>query len=185
MISLDTNVLARYFVEEEDADAATQAQRQAARQLIESGQDLLLPKTVAPELEWPWNWSGCCAAIAASRPSRCCWCSSSCCTTPACSWKIAPSLEQAVAGLRSGLDFADALDHASCRDCEAIASFDDRGFARRIRQLNLPPRVVIPTAPSSGSDEGRCPDQCSAFFPSASNCCSFLVICQSPRPNRG
>ncbi len=42
---------------------------------------------------------------------------------------------------------ADALHHASCNGCEAIASFDDRGFARRIRQLNLPPRVVIPTAP--------------------------------------
>jgi len=27
-----------------------------------------------------------------------------------------------------------------------IASFDDRGFARRIRQLNLPPPVVVPTA---------------------------------------
>jgi hypothetical protein len=27
-----------------------------------------------------------------------------------------------------------------------IASFDDRGFARRIRQLNLSPLVVVPTA---------------------------------------
>jgi predicted nucleic acid-binding protein len=102
VIGLDTNVLARYFVEEADADAATEAQRQAARQLIESGQDLFLPKTVA--------------------------------------------LEQALAGLRSGLDFADALHHASCRDCEVIASFDNRGFPRRIRQLNLSPLVVVPTA---------------------------------------
>jgi hypothetical protein len=47
----------------------------------------------------------------------------------------------------SGLDFADALHHPSGRSCVAIASFDDRGFARRIRQLNLPPRVVIPSAP--------------------------------------
>ena len=39
---------------------------------------------------------------------------------------------------------ADALHHASCRSCKTIASFDDRGFARRIRQLNLPPRVVVP-----------------------------------------
>lgn len=39
-------------LEEEDADAATQDQRQAARGLIESGQDLFLPKTVALELEW-------------------------------------------------------------------------------------------------------------------------------------
>lgn len=53
-------------------------------------------------------------------------------------------LLQALAGLRSVLDFADALHHASCRGCEVIASFDDRGFARRIRQLNLPPSVVLP-----------------------------------------
>jgi predicted nucleic-acid-binding protein len=57
-----------------------------------------------------------------------------------------PVLEQALAGVRGGLDFANALHHASCRCCEALASFDDRGFARRIRQLNLPPRVVIPRA---------------------------------------
>jgi predicted nucleic-acid-binding protein len=50
VIGLDTNVLARYFVEEEGADPATQTQRQAARQLIESGQKLFLPKTVA--LRW-------------------------------------------------------------------------------------------------------------------------------------
>jgi hypothetical protein len=56
-----------------------------------------------------------------------------------------PSLEQAVAGLRAGLDFADALHHASYRHGETIASIDDRGFAKRIRHLNLPPRVVIPT----------------------------------------
>jgi hypothetical protein len=46
--------------------------------------------------------------------------------------------------LRSGLEFADALHHASCRNCDSISSFDDRGFARCIRQLNLPPRVVVP-----------------------------------------
>lgn len=52
MIGLDPNVLARYFVEEADADSATEVQRQAARQLIESGLELFLPKTVALELEW-------------------------------------------------------------------------------------------------------------------------------------
>ena len=36
------------------------------------------------------------------------------------------------------------LHHASCRDCNTIASFNDRGCARRIRQLNLPPRVGVP-----------------------------------------
>jgi predicted nucleic-acid-binding protein len=52
MIGLDTNVLARYFIAEDGADAATERQRQAARILIESGQALFLPKTVALELEW-------------------------------------------------------------------------------------------------------------------------------------
>lgn len=50
-MGLDTNVLARYVVAEEDADAATERQRRAARALIESGQPLFLAKTVALELE--------------------------------------------------------------------------------------------------------------------------------------
>lgn len=138
MIGLDTNVLARYFVAEADADPATEAQRQAARHLIESGQPLFLAKTVALELEWVLRgYYGFAAAqvdavfsLLLGLPSL----------TP----EDRPALEQALAGLRAGLDFADALHHASCRRCEAIASFDDRGFARRIRQLNLPPRVVVP-----------------------------------------
>jgi predicted nucleic-acid-binding protein len=141
VIGLDTNVLARYFVEEEGADAATQAQRQAARQLIESGQDLFLPKTVALELEWVlrgyYGFAAEQVLLVFEQLLR----------HPFLQAEDKPALEQALAGLRSGLDFADALHHASCKGCEAIASFDDRGFARRIRQLNLPPRVVIPSAP--------------------------------------
>jgi hypothetical protein len=79
VIGLDTNVLARYFVAENDADAATERQRRAAPDLIESGQP-------------------------------------------------------------------DALHHASCRSCASMASFDDRGFGRRIRQLNLAPRLFVPAA---------------------------------------
>lgn len=141
MIGLDTNVLARYFVEEEGANEATQEQRQAARQLIESGQDLFLPKTVALELEWVLRGYYAFAAEQVLLVFE------QLLHHPCLQVEDRPSLEQAMAGLRSGLDFADALHHASCRHCEAIASFDDRGFARRIRQLNLSPRVVIPTAP--------------------------------------
>jgi predicted nucleic-acid-binding protein len=141
VIGLDTNVLARYFVEEEGADAATLAQRQAAHQLIESGQDLFLPKTVALELEWVlrgyYGFAAEQVLLVFEQLLQ----------HPCLQVEDRPGLEQAVAGLRSGLDFADALHHASCKGCEAIASFDDRGFARRIRQLNLSPRVVIPSAP--------------------------------------
>lgn len=138
MIGLDTNVLARYFVAEADVDPATDAQRQAARQLIESGQPLFLPKTVALELEWVLRgYYGFAAAQVDAVFSVLLG-------LPFLTPEDRPALEQALAGLRAGLDFADALHHASCRRCEAIASFDDRGFARRIRQLNLPPRVVVP-----------------------------------------
>lgn len=141
MIGLDTNVLARYFVEEEYADAVTEAQRLAARELIESGQDLFLPKTVALELEWVLRgYYGFAAEQVLELFEQLL-------QHPCLLVEDRPGLEQALTGLRSGLDFADALHHASCRDCGAIASFDDRGFARRIRQLNLAPRVVIPTAP--------------------------------------
>ena len=138
MIGLDTNVLARYFVQEAEADAATQRQREAARDLIESGQPLFLPKTVALELEWVlrgyygFGVEQVLQVLNQLLHHDC------------LEIEDRPALEQAVAGLRAGLDFADALHHASCRKCDTIASFDDRGFARRIRQLNLPPRVMVP-----------------------------------------
>jgi hypothetical protein len=62
-----------------------------------------------------------------------------------------PALEQAVAGVRNGLHFADALHHASCRSCASMASFDDRGFLGRIRQLNLAPPFSCRQVPERGS----------------------------------
>ena len=50
MIGLDTTVLARYYLED-DADAEAQRQRLAARRLMESGQSLMVCKTVILELE--------------------------------------------------------------------------------------------------------------------------------------
>jgi predicted nucleic-acid-binding protein len=140
MIGLDTNVLARYFVAEAEADATTESQRQAARRLIESGQPLYLPKTVVLELEWVLRGYYRFAVDDVLRVLD------QLLDNPCLTAEDRPSLEQAVAGLRSGLNFADALHHASCRGCEAVASFDDRGFARKIRTLNLPPRVMVPTA---------------------------------------
>lgn len=140
MIGLDTNVLARYFVAEAEADATTENQRQAARRLIESGQPLYLPKTVVLELEWVLRGYYGFAVDDVLRVLD------QLLQNPLLTAEDRPSLEQAVAGLRSGLDFADALHHASCRGCEAVASFNDRGFARKIRTLNLPPRVMVPTA---------------------------------------
>jgi predicted nucleic-acid-binding protein len=53
-------------------------------------------------------------------------------------------VEHAIAGFTDGLDFADALHHANYQDCQAMASFDDRKFARRVKKLGLAPRIIIP-----------------------------------------
>ena len=50
MIGLDTNVLARYYTDDE-ADAEAQRQRVAAQCLIESGQPLMVSKSVILEFE--------------------------------------------------------------------------------------------------------------------------------------
>jgi predicted nucleic-acid-binding protein len=138
VIGVDTNVLARYFVAEDDADAATERQRRAARDLIESGQPLFLAKTVALELEWVLR------GYYGFPVEQVLQVFDHLLAHPGLTAEDRPVLEQAVAGVRSGLNFADALHHASCRSCASMASFDDRGFVRRIRQLNLAPRLFVP-----------------------------------------
>jgi len=96
VIGLDTNILARYYVEEEGADSATQDQRQAARQLIESGQDLFLPKSVALELEWVLRGYYGFAAEQVLQVFE------QLLQHPSLEVEDRPALEQALAGLRSG-----------------------------------------------------------------------------------
>ena len=138
MIGLDTNVLARYYLGGHEADAATARQQQAARRLLESGQPLHVAKTVLLELEWVMrgaygstraHFTGVLEHLLAS---------------PHVNVEDRLSVEAALLGHRNGLDFADALHHASYRTCDAMASFDDRKFARRANKLGSVPAVVVP-----------------------------------------
>ncbi len=54
-----------------------------------------------------------------------------------------PAVELAISNSAAGLDFADALHHASSRDCTRMASFDDRRFVRRAKRLGLTPPVRL------------------------------------------
>ena len=54
------------------------------------------------------------------------------------------SVERALSQGEAGLEFTDSLHHASYHDCERMASFDDRKFARRAKKLGLMPVVVTP-----------------------------------------
>ena len=52
-------------------------------------------------------------------------------------------VEQAVANVDAGVDFADALHHASYKVCASVATFDDRKFARRANKLGMVPTVMV------------------------------------------
>ena len=137
MIGLDTNILARYYIEDKDDKEATH-QRLAAQRLIESGKPLMIAKTVMLELEWVMRGYYHFEAAEIVTVFK------HLLTLPQITLEDRDAVEQAVASFEQGLDFADALHHASYRDCEAMASFDDRKFARRAKRLGLVPRVIVP-----------------------------------------
>lgn len=137
MLALDTNVLARYYVREEGASRATQEQCEAARRLIEAGERLFVAKSVLLELEWVLRGV---YGIARKDVVR--------------SFEHLLALEHveiedraavqtALANLEGGLDFADALHHASSRACSAFVTFDSRRFASRARKMALSPAVRL------------------------------------------
>ena len=45
---------------------------------------------------------------------------------------------------QQGSDFADALHHASGRHCDAMATFDDKGFVQRAAAKGWVPKVMVP-----------------------------------------
>ena len=57
-------------------------------------------------------------------------------------------IDQALAWHCQGLDFADALHLAASDHCQALISFDHKGFARRAQRLELKPAVKVPGAES-------------------------------------
>lgn len=138
MIGLDTNVLARYYVDDA-GDAEAKRQRLAARRLIDSGQALMVSKTVVLELEWVMRgYYGFTQTEVGSVIRHLLGLAH-------VTVEGREAVEQALANSEAGLDFADALHHASYRACVSVATFDDRRFARRARRLGMVPTVTVPT----------------------------------------
>jgi predicted nucleic-acid-binding protein len=136
MLGLDTNVLARYYVAADGDDAA---QRSAAQRLIDSGQPLMVCKTVVLELEWVLRgYYGFSQAAVASVIAHLLGLAH-------VTVEDRESVTRALAHQQAGIDFADALHHASYHACSSMASFDDRKFARRAKKLGMKPAVVVPT----------------------------------------
>ncbi len=54
------------------------------------------------------------------------------------------ALQSACDALAQGFDFADALHHASSRHCDVLATFDEKGFAKRATAKGWVPKVLVP-----------------------------------------
>jgi predicted nucleic-acid-binding protein len=142
MIGLDTNVLARYYIDDE-ADAEAQHQRLAARRLIESGQPLMVSKSVVLELEWVMRgYYGFAQPEVASVLRHLL-------EQAYITIEDRDAVKQALSNCEAGIDFADALHHASYKCCDGVATFDDRKFARRAKKLGLAPVVMIVSSRSA------------------------------------
>ncbi len=139
MIDLDTNVLARYLLAgTEPASASTARQQQAARRLIEGDGPLQVCKTVLLEFEWVTR------GLYGTPPPQFGAVVAHLLALPHGSIEDRPAIEAALAAHSAGIDFADALHHASYRTCDRMASFDDRKFARRAKKLGLAPKLAVP-----------------------------------------
>ena len=136
MLALDTNVLARYYVREDGA-AQTRAQQDAARRIVEGGARLFVAKTVLLELEWVLR--GVYGQV--RRDVRRVF--EHLLDLTQVEIEDRAAVERAVANLGRGLDFADALHHASSRGCDALLTFDSRRFAGKARRLAVTPPVRV------------------------------------------
>jgi len=135
MIGLDTNVLARYYVA--SPDAPTQQQSALARALIESGKRLFVSKTVLLELEWVLR------GYYKSSPEDVMTVMRHLQSLPNVEFEDSQALNWSIDALADGFDFADALHHASNRQCVQVATFDDRKFARRATERGWKPPVKV------------------------------------------
>jgi len=136
VIALDTNILARAIVEEENADPATQAQQQRAQALLASGQALFIPVTVIEELEWVLR-----GAYEMPREEVAAVFDDMLAVENLVLDRAA-AVEQAVAWYRRGLDFSDALHLAQSGLCSSLVTFDAR-FAKGAQRLDLTPSVAV------------------------------------------
>lgn len=137
MIGLDTNILARYYIQDETDEEAA-GQRAAARALVESGQPLMVCKTVVLELEWVMR------GYYRFEPQQVAAVLRHLLSLPQVTIEDREAVALAVSASDAGLAFTDALHHASYRNCTSMASFDDRKFARRAKRLGLAPAVIVP-----------------------------------------
>jgi len=135
MLALDMNVLARFYVRE---GGGARAQEEVARAVIERGTQLFVAKTVVLELEWVLR------GVYGHPPKDVCRVIEHLLSLDHIEIEDRAAVESALGNLQKGLDFADALHHASSRSCEALLTFDAKGLVIKARRLAITPPVRLP-----------------------------------------
>lgn len=113
MLAVDTNVVLRYLVTDDDAQSAR------ARAIIGSGPIFVSP-TVVLECEWVLR------SLYGFSPRQIVGALEAFCGTPNVNIGEAAAVERAFRLTEFGLEFADALHLSLAGDCEAFVTFDKR-----------------------------------------------------------
>lgn len=137
MIGVDTNILARFYVDDPNDPEAVK-QRPIARRILTESKQIFVPLTVILELEWVLRAF---YRFEASDFRRVVEHLLGLANVNVEEW---PRVAQALVLQAEGLDFADALHLMACNQCQTFYSFDDRKFARRAARLTISPPVFVP-----------------------------------------
>lgn len=136
MIALDSNVLARFYVDD-PSDPESVKQRPIAHRLLTESARVYVPLTVVLELEWVLRAFYGFAAEDFVRVVK------HLLGLPNVSVQEWPQVSDALGLHTDGLDFADALHLLASKHCAEFLTFDDKRFARRAGRMGLLPRVVV------------------------------------------
>jgi predicted nucleic-acid-binding protein len=139
VIGIDTNVLLRFYIEDE-SDTEAKRQRKAAASLFSGSAVLFVPKSVLLECEWVMR------AIYGYASEHVLTVFDHLLELPHVRVEDAEIVDAAIRAYRGGLDFADALHLATCANCDSFATFDDRQFARRAAKMGMLPLCRVPKA---------------------------------------
>lgn len=133
MIAVDTNILVRYYLNDDEQQA------ELAQRLVEH-YPIYVPKTVVLELEWVLRGA---AKIDRVRIGLCL---EHLLNLPTADIEQREHIMLALTHYQAGFDFADALHWVSSKECRTFMTFDDRGFARRAQREGSEPKVQVLTS---------------------------------------
>lgn len=139
MIALDTNLLARFYVDD-PGDPEAQKQRPIARRILVESPRLFVPLTVVLELEWVLRAFYSFSAGDFIKVVR------HLLGLPNVAVESWSRVSDALDLHAQGLDFADALHLMASDTCSEFATFDEKRFARRANRIGTRPAVKVPSA---------------------------------------